>query len=298
MEIRQLKYFLMLAEELHFGKAAQKCFIEQPPLSRQIQKLEKELGVPLFIRDKRNVELTSFGKYLKEEAGKVIQQIQLIQNNISVLKEGTTGQIKIGYVGAAMHTILPMIISKLKDSYSDIYTILFEHTNENQINALRNGDIDIGFVRTPMDATDLRIEPIFVETFSLITPLTHRFAKKKKISLNEMAHESYIGFSHECAPGLADKIISICNRYGFSPKTTHVSTQINSILRLVESGLGYSIVPTSVKDGYSLKVKFFELIDVQERAELYLMYNPESQTPLLNNTIELIMSIMKNYKSK
>jgi DNA-binding transcriptional LysR family regulator len=275
METRLLKYFSVLAEELHFGKAAEKLHISQPPLSRQIKDLEEELGVKLFNRTKRNVQLTEYGKYLKCESHKLFNQLEVMKNHLQMMKNGAVGQVKIGYVGDFMYSIFPDILSKCKKQYPKIDTILLESDTESQISALKSGVIDIGFIRTPVEAKDISIKPIYKETFSLIISKSHPLASRKKLPLKELADEPYIGFSPKCPPPLSKSVMSICNKSGFSPKIIHKALQINSIVKLVESNLGYSIIPIGPKAVYKEKVKFYELKNYPERAEMSLAFNPK-----------------------
>jgi DNA-binding transcriptional LysR family regulator len=291
MELRHLRYFLAVAEELHFGRAAEKVFIAQPPLSRQIKNLESELGVELFERTKRRVRLTPYGSYLKEEATKVFQQIESIRSHIRLLEKGVEGRIKIGYVGSAMHSVLPSVLSEIKRTLPGIHTSLFELRNLDQIIGLKYGSIDIGFIRTPITVEDVHIAPLFSETLSVILPVNHSLGESKEFRLGDLAGEPFITFCRDCAPGLFDCIIGLCNREGFSPRIVHESSQINSVVRLVESGLGYSIVPTSVKQGYNVRVRFYELDGYPERAELALVYYAKGLTPTLERVIELVQGL-------
>ncbi len=291
METRLLKYFSVLAEELHFGKAAKRLHISQPPLSRQIKDLEEELGVRLFNRTKRNVQLTEYGKYLKQESHKLFNQIDVMKNHLELMKKGTIGQIKIGYVGDFMHSIFPDILCALKQAYPKIETILLESDTESQISALRTGFIDIGFVRTPIEVKDIIINPIYEETFSLILSKSHPLSTRKKIPLKKLADEPYIGFSPKCPPPLSKSVLSICNKAGFSPKVVHRALQINSIVKLVENNIGYSIIPIGPKAVFKENVKFFELKNYPERAEMSLAYNPK----LLDETSKKIVDLVLNH---
>jgi DNA-binding transcriptional LysR family regulator len=289
METRLLKYFSVLAEELHFGKAAKKLHISQPPLSRQIKGLEEELGVRLFNRTKRNVQLTAYGKYLKHESYKLFNQIDVMKNHLELMKNGAFGQVKIGYVGDFMHSIFPAILSELKQEYPKIDTILLESDTESQISALRTGLIDLGFVRTPIEVKDIVINPIYKETFSLILSKSHPLSSRKKIPLKKLADEPYIGFSPKCPPPLSKSVMSICNKAGFSPKVIHKALQINSIVKLVENNVGYSIIPIGPKAVFKENVKFFELKNYPERAEISLAYNPQLLDEISKKIVDLVL---------
>jgi DNA-binding transcriptional LysR family regulator len=289
METRLLKYFSVLAEELHFGKAAKKLHISQPPLSRQIKDLEEELGVRLFNRTKRNVQLTAYGKYLKGESDRLFNQFDVIRNHLQLMKNGAVGQIKIGYVGDFMHSIFPDILSELKQVYPKIETILLESDTESQVSAIRTGLLDIGFIRTPIDVKDIIINPIYEETFSLILSKSHPLSSSKIIPLKKLADEQYIGFSPKCPPPLSKSVLSICNKAGFSPKVVHRALQINSIVKLVENNVGYSIIPIGPKASFKENVKFFELKNYPERAEISLAYSPKLIDEIPMKVVDLIM---------
>jgi DNA-binding transcriptional LysR family regulator len=290
MDTRLLKYFSVLAEELHFGKAAKKLHISQPPLSRQIKDLEEELGVRLFNRTKRNVQLTEYGKYLKHESYRLFNQIDVMKNHLELMKNGAVGQIKIGFVGDFMHSIFPDILTRLKQKYPKIDTVLQESDTESQISALRTGFIDVGFVRTPIEVKDISINPIYKEIFSLILSKSHPLASSKKLPLNKLADEPYIGFSPKCPPPLSKSVMSICNRAGFSPIVIHKALQINSIVKLVENNVGYSIIPIGPKAVFKENVKFFELANYPERAEMSLAYNPKMLDDSSKKFIELVLN--------
>lgn len=291
MELRHLKYFLTLAEELHFGNAAKKLFISQPPLSRLIKSLENELGVKLFERNNKNVRLTIYGEYLKSEAQKIHHNVNLIRNHLELMKKGTEGQIKIGYVAAIMHSVLPEILSDLKNGYPKINTYLYELDNTNQINALKSGDIDIGFLRIRSNDKELEFEHIHDDPFVLIVSDEHELSKLDEVDLIQFKDEPLITFSKTCAPMQGVK--NICKKAGFDPNIIHETNQINSILRLVGSNMGYSLIPSTVLKGYDLNVKSYDLSSYNESTELLIGYNPGNITQAVQNFIE----ITRKYRS-
>lgn len=288
MELRHLRYFLAVAEELHFSRAAERLGIKQPPLSRQIKNLESELGVTLFDRTNRRVELTPAGRYLKEVASTLLLQSDQIRNTIGLIQEGNAGFVRIGYVGSAMHSILPALLRDLRRRYPDIHPELFELDNGAQVRGIKSGELDIGFVRTPINAGGLITRMVLEETFSLVLSSWHRLAEATEISLRSLADEPFIGFCRDCAPGMADQILQICNDAGFSPREVHSTTQLNAVLRLVESGFGFSIVPSSVRAGYDLNLRFVELTDIPQRAQLSAIYNEQLLTDTARTLLDLV----------
>ena len=291
MDLRQLRYFLAVADELHFGKAAEQVGIKQPPLSRQIKNLEDELGVTLFQRSKRHVELTPQGRYLREEAQWVLGRLQLARNQLLEIDRRPGGTLRLGYVGAAMHSVLPPILSAIQEQLPGVHTILFERGNEDQLRALLTGELDLGFVRSPIEAGALTARPIFEEPYALVVGNSHPAAKKAKPNLRDLADDGFIGFERTCCPGMVDQVGAICLREGFTPRITHTTSQINTIVRLVEAGLGYSIVPLSVSRGYALDVRFVPLESIPERAVLSAIYHPS----LLSETAEMTLDLMAQH---
>lgn len=293
MDLKKLRYFLVLAEELHFARAAERLFIAQPPLSRQIQQLEKELGVSLFARTKRTVKLTPAGEFLRREAALLFEQIAAVEGRVKLVGQGTLGQVKIGYVGAVMHSLLPSLLTELGREYPQISTTLEEMPNQAQVEALRTGRIDLGFVRSPVADDRLVALPVLSETFSLVLSAAHPLAAKSDLALRDLAGEPFICFSRECGPAMVDTIFAICRAAGFAPRKAHETSQINTILRLVESNLGYSVVPSGVREGYRLNLRYVELDDIPERAEVALLYNPALVTAAARNIVELFSRLAK-----
>lgn len=288
MELRHLRYFLAVAEELHFGRAAVRLGIKQPPLSRQIKSLETELGAVLFNRTNRRVELTPAGKYLKASAAAVIEQADRVRNTVGLIQEGQAGLVRIGYVGSAMHSVLPDLLRALRTSYPEIYPELVELDGDCQVRALQAGEIDVGFLRPPIRAEDLDMRVVLEEPFALVVPLSHKASEAEELTLDALADEPFIGFCRSCAPGMADQVVQICNDAGFSPRIVHETSQLNALLRLVESGFGYSIVPSSVRIGYDLNLAFREIEETHHRAQLAAIYHASERTGPAETLIEMI----------
>ncbi len=289
MNLRHLKYFMAVAENLHFGKAAKKLFIAQPPLSRQIRQLEEELGVMLFDRDKRHVALTSQGAFLYDESQKIFNHLSAVRKTLGLMHQGVVGQINIGYVGAAMHCILPDLLVKLNSACPDVNAQLLELSTESQIQAIQTGQIDVGFIRTPVDIAGLIARSVYREPFSLVLPAEYEPVEATAAGIRALANEPFISFARVCGPGLIDSVLSICSKSGFAPRIVHETSQMNSVVRLVESGLGYSIVPSSVKNGYDLKVTFVELAGFEETAELSVVYAKGESTAIVQNFLAQVL---------
>lgn len=283
MDLRHLNYFLILAEELHFGRAAERLNISQPPLSRMIQQIENDLGVLLFERTKRSVILTSAGLLLLQDAKQMILQMEAVKKRLAIHGKGETGTIKIGYVGAVMHTELPILLSTFTKNFPHINLQFEEQPNNTLLHGLNNGTLDVAFVRTWLHPEHLQEKLILNEAFVAVLPVKHHLALKKKIAIKELINENFITFTRECGPTIFDSFLVLCSNAGFTPHILHHASQLNSVLRLVESGFGISLLPKNTELGYNLKLKFIPLDNVKETVPLIMLSRKENSNPALSN---------------
>jgi len=283
MDLRHLNYFLILAEELHFGRAAERLNISQPPLSRMIQQIERELGVLLFERTKRSVMLTSGGIELLQDAKQMVSQMQAVKKRLSVFGKGETGTVRIGYVGAVMHTELPKLLSNFIEQFPHINLQFEEQPNNNLLHGLNNGTLDAAFVRTWLHPENLEERLILSEPFVAVVPSKHSLAMKKKISVKELKNENFITFTRECGPTIFDSFLVLCSNAGFTPQISHHASQLNSVLRLIESGFGVSLLPANIEVGYKLKLKFIPLENAKETVPLIMLTRKGNAGPALSH---------------
>lgn len=288
IELRHFKYFLAVAETLHFRKAADKLFVSQPGLSRQIKQMEDLLGAKLFERNRKKVTLTPAGKYFMVEAKYVLQHIEKVYQHTHLIDEGVKGEVKVGFVGSAMQKVIPQLLIRSNAVHPGINYSFEEMSNSNQVDKLVSDMLDIGFLRLNRVPGTLEVKPIFEETFSLVLPENHPCSAKSFESMAQMANEAFILFQPTYSPLYFDKVMSICEDQGFSPKVEHNTVHANTIFRLVENGMGVSIVPSSLKNGVDLKVKFIELANIPQRAILYVAWNKKNRNPSFFKFKEII----------
>lgn len=288
LELRHLKYFKVVAEELHYRKAAERLFISQPGLSRQIKQMEEELSIQLFIRTKKSVALTEAGKYLKQEVDFIFNHLEFVKRQMALLDQGEEGELRIGFLGSAMQNVIPNLLSQLNKLHPGIRTSLEEMANGQQVDAIAKDKLDIGFVRLSRVPSGIEIKPVFKDTFSVVLPAGHSLSKTNFKSVAQLASERFILFDSDYSPTYYDKIMSICEDQGFTPHITHKSVHALTIFKLVEMGLGVSIVPTSLKYGYDLKIKFMELTDIRQSASLSLIWKAANRSPVLRKVLELM----------
>jgi DNA-binding transcriptional LysR family regulator len=289
VNFRQLEYFKAAATELNFTKAAARLHIAQPPLSRQIKLLEEDLGVTLFKRGKTGVQLTNEALYLQKELAFVFDRLERIRQTIGTIHRGHDGILSVGYVGAAMHSLLPAILHDFSKDFPNVSVQLHEMDNGQQVNALLNGIISVGFLRSKVDNDEIDFHLINEESFSLVTPRAVRIDRRLR-NLAVLNDLPFIAFPLNCAPEMVTAIYSVLDKMKLRPSRIHESSQINSIVRIVDSGTGYSILPSSATRGYKLSVNTVDLAGFKGRARLYAGALKENNEPQVSRLMKLIVS--------
>ncbi|SMC35011.1 LysR family transcriptional regulator [Cellulophaga tyrosinoxydans] len=290
LELRHFHYFLAVADELHYRKAAEKLFISQPGLSRQIKQMEEILETPLFIRNKKKVALTPAGAFLKSEVEFIINHLEVTKKQLKLVADGDFGEIRIGFLGSAMQTVVPNLLLKLRDKYPQIKTSLDELSNNAQVNAILKDKLDIGFVRLARVPEELGIKTVFKDTFSLVLPKDHTITNDNFENISQLAGEDFILFSQDYSPLYFDTVMSICEDAGFTPKVSHKSVHAQTIFKLVENKLGIAIVPTSLQYGFKMGVKFIKLQNIKQRAELSVIWKKDNRNPTIKHCLNLVLT--------
>lgn len=288
MELRHLLYFQAVAEELNYRKAAERLFISQPGLSRQIKQLEDLLEVQLFERDKKHVELTVAGAYLKGEVDFVINHLESTKSQLKLIDSGKVGELRIGFLGSASNRVLPDLLTRLNAQQPLISTSLEELSNAIQVEMIQKDKLDLGFVRMASVPDDLEIKAVSRDSFSMVVPKNHSIDSIKFESVAQFKDDSFILFSSDYSSYYFEQIMSICRDSGFSPKIRHKSVHALTIFRLVENGLGVAIVPSSLKEGYDLGVRFMEIPGIPQFTELSAIWKPTNRNPALSKVLPLI----------
>lgn len=248
MELRHLRYFVMLAEELHFRRAAERLHMAQPPLSQQIRQLETELGFQLLHRTKRTVQLTEAGQVFLRESRRILQQLEQAIEMGRQISRGEMGQLTIGFVSSAAYNVLPEILRKFRTAVPSVALELHELTSDQQLQWLRERRIDIGLIRPPIEDDEFCFQVIFQEPLMLALPEVHFLAKQAQVSLRSLFNQPFILFPRGLAPGLYDQIISLCQQANFSPFVAQEAIQMQTIVSLVAAEMGVAIVPASLQN--------------------------------------------------
>ena len=284
MDLRHLRYFVVLGEELHFTRAAARLGIKQPPLSIQIKQLEQEIGTPLFRRLSRGVEMTVAGEAFLQDAKAILNQLDRAVIDAESLARGQTGRIRLGFAGA---TYLPSelcgAILNFRERCPGVELFPEQSNTPALITALQAKTVDVAFIRTPFDTgNEVRVEGFFEEGMLVVLPAHHALASKKVIDLHDLAGEVFILFPRDIGPGLYDTIIAACVQAGFSANLGQAASQIISTVPMVAAGFGVSVVPASVAALEIGGVVFRELRSTGLRAPISLAWRHDDRSPALH----------------
>ena len=293
LELRHFKYFLAVADELHFRKAAEKLCISQPGLSRQIKQMEEIVATPLFVRNKKKVALTPAGAYLKMEVEFILNHLEITKKQLKLISDGNFGEIRIGFLGSAMQTVVPDLLLKLKERFPQIKTSLEELSNNAQVNAILKDKLDIGFVRLARVPEGLGMKTVLKDSFSVVLPENHILNTDTFKSIGQLAEEEFILFSQDYSALYFDTVMSICEDAGFTPKVSHKSVHAQTIFKLVENNLGIAIVPTSLQYGFKMGVKFIELANIKQKATLAVIWKKDNRNPTIKHCLNLVLTDAK-----
>jgi DNA-binding transcriptional LysR family regulator len=247
IDLRQLRYFVAVAEELHFGRAAERLGMAQPPLTQQIQKLERALGYRVFARQSRKTTLTEAGMVLLEEARRILAEVDQAIDHTRRAGRGETGQLTVGTPPSVMLTRLPAIIRKYRERFPGVRFVLREASTSAIAAGLLAGTLDIGFLREVGACGALPVETILREPVVAILPAAHPLASAPRLRLRQLAKEPFVLFPPHVGTAFYDKLISFCVDAGFTPRVVQEATQWQSVVTFVETGMGVSIAPASVE---------------------------------------------------
>ena len=293
MELRHLRYFLVLAEELHFGRAAKRLSITQPPLSFTLRSLEDELGVRLFERNSKQVTLTPAGDAFLGEVRPMLDQVRLACDVTRAVGAGRLGHLAVGFTGSMIYRGVPQVVSAFSHQHPGIEVSLREMSSTEQVNALKNGQLHAAFVNAREVPEDLAGQALPEDNFVCCLPTSHPLAKRKTVDLKRLADEPFVMFTREVAPANYDNVIAICANAGFHPKTHFAARQWLTVVALVANGLGVSLVPASIAQTQIAGARFVPIGDKNARSSAFCLWNPERIAPGLNVFIKTVATALK-----
>jgi DNA-binding transcriptional LysR family regulator len=293
MEIRQVKSFVAVANLLSFSHAAKTLHLSQPALSAQIMALEAHLGAQLLDRNRRTVKLTEAGQVLLKDAALLLQQIEEIELRVARTAAGDMGHLRIGFVASATLELVPAIALAFRKQYPRVSLALKNMPTVQQIEALRTGAIDAGFVRMPLEVDGLSVSLVQREPFAIVLSKSHPLAREKDLSVKHLAQEPFISYGRRWAPAFYDSWTEICRRAGFSPIIAQSTGEMDTALALVAAGLGVAILPEGIVRGNRRVFKIKVLHNEKVRSEIGIATRQDNQSPLLQHLIDTAKDCMK-----
>ncbi|WP_186332422.1 LysR substrate-binding domain-containing protein [Bordetella genomosp. 13] len=288
LDLRLLRHFVVLAEELHFGRAAQRLNISQPPLSKQVQQLEERLGVALFDRDRRSVRLTPAGETLAREARRLLAQSDLALRAVQSATDGHVGRVRIGFVPAALFMEVEQAFRDIGEQLPGIQTAWEEMSSAEQVQALLQDRIDLGFAHAPQGLGAMASRSVARVALVAALPERDPLAHAPSLRLADLCDHAFVSLPREVAPGFHDLAISVCLSAGFSPRIQHYAHHFLSIISLISMGQGVGILPQSLQRTTVPGVVFKPLSDVSEHAEYSVIWNPRNRLPAVERILALL----------
>ncbi len=289
MELRHLRYFVAVASELHFTRAAERLGIGQPPLSQQIQQLEQEVGTPLFIRDRRGVALTEAGQAFLADAQLVLAGAERAKEAARRIGNGEVGTLAIGFtVSTSIHPFVPRLIRTYRFRHPGVGVTLVEQPTMQLVERVQNGSIDLAFVRAPApQLPGIRIDTILSEPMLAVVPSVHPLAARDAIELNELAGEPFILYPRKLGTGVYDAVMQACAAAGFQPHAGLEVPQMTSVVTFVAAGMGVSVLPATMSQLQAEGVRYLSLKGAPPIANLAIAYRVKAPSMALSYCISL-----------
>ncbi|MBV6306492.1 LysR family transcriptional regulator [Candidimonas humi] len=290
LDPRLLRYFVVVAEELSFSRAALRLHISQPPLSYAIKQLEDSLGARLLERTSRRVELTAAGRALYREAQFLLRRHVDVRKLVQRIDAGLHGQIKIGFVGSMLYRRLPEVLKLFQHHYPDIEHVLLELNSAEQIELVERGGLDLGFIHANPVAPPVRALDLVSEPFAICLPAGHPLASKRRLRLDQLAEDDFIFFSRSFSPYYYETLLSMCLQASFYPKVRNEARHWLSVASLVSQGLGVSIVPQCLSRSGMSGLRFLPF-DHGHESVCSLIWSEQAASRIHARHIELVRQV-------
>ena len=284
MELRQIRSFLSIAETLHFGRTAELIHLSQPALSLQIRALEEEVGVRLFERNRRKTTLTAAGFAFREDAAAALSQLEQAIRRARLAANGKLGLLRIGFISTAGREIVPEIVRQFRESNPEVEFSLRNILTAEQVQMLESGSLDVGFLRLPIGGhSELDVVTVHREPFVLVVPSSHKLAKRKSVRLGEVAGQDFVMYERTCAPGFHDLIFGMLRNAGIVPSISQTAGEIPTLISLVDSRMGITILPASAVKHSAASVVGCEILDRIPVSEIGLAVSKRFRTASVDN---------------
>jgi DNA-binding transcriptional LysR family regulator len=296
MELRHLRYVVTLAETLHFGRAAEKLHLSQPPLSHQVRQLEDELQVKLFHRTKRHVQLTEAGRMFVQEARVILAQAAHASNLASRVTRGQVGQLTVGVAGPADAPIFVEILRAFAHRHPKVHIVLRNLGSMDQTQAISEGRLHVGFVALPIDDAGLATETVLRQPILIALPPEHPLAPLEQVPLQALANEPQIMFARSNGPRFFDAVLAACRQAGFSMNIAHEVDNLYTACALVGAGLGVCFVPAGMQDGRTSSMILRPVVPALPiEMEIALAYKPQPASELVLLFVDVVKEVMARH---
>lgn len=293
MDLRRLRYFVAVAEELNFSRAAQRLRMAQPPLSVQIKQLEEDLGVKLFDRVGRGVRLTEAGQLLLEEARLIFVQLDKVTDMVRRVDEGRIGRLALGFLPSVAHAVLPTVLREFRDRFPDVELFLQEMRPDEVVQKMHDKRIDVGFLYLPLNAA-LDFKTILREPLVVALPEAHPLATEKQVAMHELADEPFILPPQHHEPGCYGQIMETCRRAGFLPKVVQKDVWLmQTIISLVAGGIGVALVPASITNLRRRGVAYKAVKDMSPMIETGVVWRRDDASAVLRAFLGVVDEVSR-----
>lgn len=298
MEFRQLQYFLAVAEELNFSRAAKRLNMAQPPLTRQIRQLEQELGVELFYRTKRYVQLTDAGKAFLEESRRILEQVEHSVQVAQRASRGEIGRLVVAFEGSSAYDIVPRSLKTYRERFGGVELVVVGMTTGEQVQALHERQIGAGFLVPPLKGKDkeLVVEAVLQEPLVLALPENHHLAAQSRVKVRSLSNEPFVMAGRDSGCGLYDQAIAVCQRAGFSPRVMQEVNEMQVMLGFVAAGLGIALLSASVKQFPRPGVVYRELQPSTPEVALAVVWRRDDLSPVLQAFLGVVRELARSYE--
>ncbi|GHO60920.1 LysR substrate-binding domain-containing protein [Ktedonobacter robiniae] len=298
MELRHLRYFVAVAEELHFARAAERLHMTQQPLSFQIKQLEEELGVTLFRRTTRRVELTEAGRVLLPEVYSALAHLQMGVETARRAERGETGSLVIGYVSIALYNLIPPAVRLFRERFPDVQITLRELCSPDLEEQLLEGAFDVGLVVRGMHVPELANETVLHEQAIVAMPKNHPLGKQAHIPLRTLASEPFVMYERSQRSLIHDQVIAMCLQAGFSPTIIQEAASEQAVIGLVAAGVGIALVPTCLSGLRTDEVSYRPLIDPRTSVEYAVTWKREHPSPFIENFLNIVREVSQRIEAQ
>ncbi|CAN0626037.1 HTH-type transcriptional regulator BudR [Burkholderia multivorans] len=294
MEFRQLRYFLAVAEYLHFTEAAEFLGIAQPPLSQQILKLEREIGTRLFIRHPRRVELTEAGRLFRERAARIVEEADLALAEAQNAGRGESGRLVLGFAGSIVfHPLVASLMQRYRRDYPGVLIKCEESNSPTLLDKVLEARVDAALIRVPLDCRELAVQPLVEEEFLAVLPCGHRSSADGALALRALSGDPLVLFPRSIGPDLYDAIVGACRAAGFTPAIGMESPQISSAVNMVAAGFGVTLIPESVRQVQARGVTYHALQGEPLRTGIALVHRPREKSPVIQNLARAVRELAR-----